>query len=123
MSDFIKTLMGFLETSAKPKLGPWQTTSPEMKKMHEEHKEIVEDLWPKFRAADREYKKQKQAIADEQERWGDAMRASAPELNEVAHIEISDDSEQFRVTLDSNEVTIDQPEWAKKLMKDLNNEH
>jgi len=123
MSDFIKTLMGFLETSTKPKMGPWQKTTPELKKLHEEHKKIIDDLWPKFRAADREYKMQKQAIANEQERWGDVMRASTPELNEVAHIEISDDSEQFRVTLDSNEVTIDQPEWAKKLMKDLGNEH
>jgi len=61
-------------------------------------------------------------VADEQERWGDAMRASAPELNDVADIEMAEDSETFRVTLD-NEVTINQPDWAKNLAKELRDGH
>jgi len=122
MSDFIKTLMGFLEETTKPKMGPWQKTSPEMKKLHEDHKTTIEKLFPAYRAADREYKRLRQAMADEQERWGDAMRASTPELNDVANIEISDDSEQFRVTLD-NEVKIEQPDWAKDLAKEIRKGH
>jgi hypothetical protein len=122
MSDFIKTLMGFLEDTDKPKMGPWQRTSPEMKRLHQEHKDIVEQLWPAFRAAEREYRKQKQTIADEQERWGDQMRALTPELNDVTHIEISEDGEKFRVTLD-NEVKIDQPDWAKSLEQQFRKEH
>ena len=122
MSDFIKTLMGFLEETTKPKMGPWQKTSPEMKKLHEDHKATIEKLFPAYRAADREYKRLRQAMADEQERWGDAMRASTPELNDVANIEISEDSEAFRISLD-NEVKIEAPDWAKDLAKEIRKGH
>ena len=122
MSDFIKTLMGFLDETTKPKMGPWQKTSPEMKKLHEDHKATIDRLWPAYRAADREYNRLRQAMADEQERWGDAMRASTSELSEAAHIEISEDSETFRISLD-NEVKIEQPDWAKDLAKEIRKGH
>ena len=115
MSDFAKELMK-LFTETEPKMGPWKKTTPELKRLHREHIVVTEKLSPEFRAAGREYRRLKQALEDEQERWGDAMTAAAPELKDVENIHFSDDGTKFRTTFDGA-----QPDWAKELENDFQN--
>lgn len=103
--------------------GPEIEMTPAARASHEKHRQIVDDLWPEYKAAELELKRIHNRLEEERERWALEMKRVQLELKDADGFEINDENTHVRIVYDNEPdeepmlATSQQPEWAKELAK------
>lgn len=89
---------------------------------HEEHKAIIDELYPVFQEAELALTKAKNRLEEERQRWAISMRIAQPETAEGTGFSINDAGTHFVIHYDSKEERdaavgeLRQPEWVKEIL-------
>lgn len=88
---------------------------------HQEHKDIVDRIYPEFQEAELALTKAKNRLEEERQRWAISMRRVQPETAEGIGFSINDAGTHFVIHYESKEECEaangpEQPKWVREIL-------